>query len=112
MAAPKPLLPLKTVPTVKTVPGFKAAPGRPKTNIGDYLIKPTHQGTTGYEMLNDTPTVQDMAKEHLKLGQLPPALQPKYLRKPAVMESGPTGRATSISRGQAIGARKPRSQQT
>lgn len=80
--------------------------GRPPSNIGSYLIKPTANNVTGYEMMNDTPDIlKDMHERYLRAFELPPALQPKYIRKPAVMEQGVLGRATNISRGW----RKPRS---
>lgn len=84
-----------------------AAPaGRPASNVGSYLIKPVADSLTGFEMLNSTPDVlKSMHEKYLQAFQLPPALQPKYIRKPAVMEGGVLGRATNISRGW----RKPRS---
>lgn len=80
-------------------------PGRPQSNIGKYLLKPTAEMDSGYEMINSDPDVLTRVhKQYLKAGQLPPALQPKYLRKPAVMDKQ---RGTAISKGW----RKPRSQQ-
>ena len=74
--------------------------------MGSYLIRPTPTSETGYEMLNDKPQVlKDVHERYLKSFELPPALQPKYLRKPEVMEHGVGGRATKISQGW----RKPRS---
>jgi hypothetical protein len=59
-------------------------------------------------MINSDPDVlSQVHQKYLKAGRLPPALQPKYLRKPEVLESGPTGRGTNISKGW----RKPRSRQ-
>jgi hypothetical protein len=107
VAAKKPRNPFVTVgvPKAKTVPLGPAPPGRPTSNLGQYLIKPTNETTTGFEMLNDTPDfVQQVHEQFLKKYQLPPSLQPKYLRKPAVMD---VQRARSISKGW----RKPRSQQ-
>jgi hypothetical protein len=115
MAVIKPLTP-KTkpaatqVPVVKppttpgSVPGFKAAPGRPESNIGKYIIKPTDKSKTGHEMLNAEPMIiEQMHAQYLKQFELPPALQPKYLRKPEVMENQ---RRKEISKGWV----KPRSQ--
>jgi hypothetical protein len=87
--------------------GLGPAPaGRPPSNIGKYLIRPTAEADTGWEMINSDPDIlRQVHRKYLKAGMLPPALQPKYLRKPEVMESGPTGRATNISKGW----RKPRS---
>ena len=74
-----------------------APPGRPKSNIGRYLLKPTDTTKTGMEFLNTTPSViKKVEQEHLKKGQLPPALQPKYLRKPEVMD---LARRRAISQG-------------
>ena len=74
-----------------------APPGRPPSNLGDYLLKPTDDTETGYEMLNDKPDLIDKVNEqYLKQFKLPPALQPKYLRKPEVMDHQ---RATKISKG-------------
>jgi hypothetical protein len=79
--------------------------GRPKTNIGNYLIKPSANALSGYEMLNDTPDALDSVhKKYLKNQELPPHLQPARFISP-VLEHGVLGRATNISRGW----RKPRS---
>jgi hypothetical protein len=107
MAVLKPVKPMTPTPGLKlhNVPEFKAAPGRPASNIGQYLIKPTPTQDTGFEMLNTTPQVLDQAKEHyMQKWELPPALQPKYLRKPEVME---IQRKKAISKGFV----KPRSYQ-
>src|SRR5262245_33314132 len=96
-AAAKPLKP-------GTVSGFKAGVGRPESNVGKYLVKPTDKSKTGYEMLNTDPAAVSQAEEKfLKNYELPPALQPKYLRKPEIME---TARRKEISKGWI----KPRSQ--
>jgi hypothetical protein len=115
MAVIKPLTP-KTKPaatkvsvaqpstTPGKVPGFKAAPGRPESNIGKYLVKPTDKDRSGHEMLNTEPEVISQTHErYLKAFELPPALQPKYLRMPEVMENQ---RRKEISKGWV----KPRSQ--
>ena len=81
------------------------APGRPPSNIGKYLLKPTAEMDTGFEVINSDPDVLTRVhKQYLKAGQLPPALQPKYIRKPEVMDKQ---RGLNISKGW----RKPRSQQ-
>jgi hypothetical protein len=91
--------------TTTTLPVGNAPAGRPPSNLGNYLIKPTPETDTGFEMVNDKPDlVNQVHEKYLKAFQLPPALQPKYLRKPEVMESQ---RSKSISRGW----RKPRSRQ-
>lgn len=60
---------------------------------------------SGFEMINADPHVLKVVHEkYLKAGQLPPALQPKYLRKPEPMESQ---RRDAISKGW----NKPRSRQ-
>lgn len=98
-------VPAHTLPTKPgSVPGFKAAPGRPEANIGKYLIKPTDKSDTGHEMLNTEPEIISQTHErYLKQFELPPALQPKYLRKPEVMD---IARRKEISKGWV----KPRSQ--
>jgi len=92
----------------KALPDWtKAAPGRPKSNIGKYLIKPVgpNRSKTGFEMLEKTPQAIRVAKEHyLKNGELPPSLQPQYIREPEVMARQ---RAKQISKGWV----KPRSTQ-
>ena len=92
----------RTMPQVEKLAG-KSPAGRPPSNLGQYLIKPTPETNTGFEMLNQTPdAIKQVHEKYLKAFQLPPALQPKYLRKPEVMEAN---RSKSISRGW----RKPRS---
>ena len=79
--------------------------GRPASNIGQYLVKPSPDENTGFEMINTDPNIlKRVHEQYLKKGELPPALQPKYLRKPEVLDKN---RAKSISKGW----RKPRSQQ-
>lgn len=82
-----------------------AAPGRPVSNIGKYLIRPTAEFDSGYEMINADPNIlKTVHQKYIKAFMLPPALQPKYLRKPEVMD---TNRAKQISKGW----NKPRSRQ-
>jgi hypothetical protein len=76
--------------------------GRPKSNIGNYLIKPSANALSGYEMLNDSPDVLDQVHaKYLQAQELPPHLQPVRFQSPIVEH----GRALAISRGW----RKPRS---
>lgn len=85
----------------------KAAPGRPKSNVGKYLIKPVgpNRSHTGFEMLEKTPEAIKQAKEHyIDKHELPPALQPQYIREPEIQARQ---RAKSISKGWV----KPRSRQ-
>lgn len=85
------------------IPIGKQVPGRPKINLGKFMIKPTHESGTGFEVLNDTPdALQRVDDLYLKAGEMPLALQPKYLRKPEVLE-------TSRRRGISKGFIKPRS---
>jgi hypothetical protein len=93
---PRTGLPAPVTGSASAVPGFKAAPGRPHSNVGQYLIKPTIEDKSGFEMINDTPDVLDRVKESLRKFELPTALQPKYLRKPEVMENQ---RKKAISKG-------------
>ena len=87
------------------LPLENAPPGRPISNIGQYLIKPTPNSPTGYEVLNAKPDlIKEVNNKYLKAFELPPALQPKYLRKPEVLDQV---RSKNISRGW----RKPRSLQ-
>jgi hypothetical protein len=87
------------------VPLSNAGPGRPVSNIGRYLIKPIDDQDTGFEVLNSEPRIlTQVNQQYLRQGHLPPALQPKYLRKPEVMEKQ---RTQAISKG----FRKPRSHQ-
>ena len=92
-------------PLPKEIPLGNAPAGRPVSNIGQYLIKPIDDENSGFEMLNAEPKILDQVnKQYLRQGMLPPALQPKYLRKPDVLD---TNRAKNISRGW----RAPRSRQ-
>jgi hypothetical protein len=89
-------------------PDRSAAIGRPPSNLGNYLIKPTPESTTGFEMLNDQPDlIKSVQEKFLSMKQLPSKLQPgglrnpKYTDRPDVME---TNRSKNTSRGW----RKPR----
>ncbi len=79
--------------------------GRPKTNIKPFILKPTDRVPSGAEYLNTMPMVLKAVHEkYLKNHQLPPALQPSYLRRPEILEQR---RAKAISKGW----NKPRSHQ-
>lgn len=91
-------------PGIKKIEAMKAAPGRPAVNTRKFMVKPVAGERTGFEVLNDAPSVLDQAREKMATYDLPPALQPKYLRRPEVMDKQ---RGLNISRGW----RKPRSQQ-
>ena len=100
---PRPAAPSGPGPTPIGLP--TPGPGRPKSNIGQYLIKPTAEVDSGFEMINTEPNVlKAVHQQYLKSGELPPALQPKYLRRPEAMD---TGRRKAISKG----FNKPRSRQ-
>lgn len=95
----------------QALPVGAAPAGRPPSNIGRYLIKPTPDSDTGFEMLNEKPDLlKTVERKFLKLGQLPPGLQPSGLRnprytdRPDVLEAG---RRKGISKG----FNKPRSRQ-
>ena len=79
----------KSPPSARTI-SQKIAPvpgGRPVSNVGRYLFRPTDNDTSGGEIINATPdAIRSVNENFLKKGQLPPALQPKYLRKPEVMQ--------------------------
>jgi len=71
--------------------------GRPVSNLGGYLLKPTPEAPSGHEMLNTEADIIGQTRDrYLKAFQLPPALQPKYLRKPQVMDKQ---RSAAISKG-------------
>lgn len=79
--------------------------GRPISNVGKYLIRPTPDDNSGFELVNtDAALVDQVHQKYLKKYELPPALQPKYLRKPEVLD---VRRARNISKG----FNKPRSRQ-
>jgi hypothetical protein len=90
-------------PVASSGPQLEPNPvGRPKSNIGNYLIKPSATALSGYEMLNSTPDVLDQVNaKYLKAQELPPHLQPVRFQSPTLER----GRALAISRGW----RKPRS---
>lgn len=76
--------------------------GRPPSNLGKYLIKPSATALSGFEMLNQTPDAIDAVhKKYLKAQELPPHLQPVRFHSPTLEHN----RSLAISRGW----RKPRS---
>lgn len=76
--------------------------GRPKSNLADYLVKPTDTTTTGFEMLNENPDVLDQVhKKFVEKFELPTHLRPTRFLSPALEHT----RALNISRGW----RRPRS---
>ncbi len=78
------------------VPGDGARLGRPPTNLGKYLIKPTDTSIEGYEMLNSDPTVIDQVNQKfMKRFELPTNLRPTRFLAPTLEH----GRALSISKG-------------
>ena len=82
--------------------GEPSPTGRPKSNLGKYLIKPSDTTITGYEMLNDTPdAVDEVHKKFLRAAELPTHLRPTRFLSPVLERN----RALNISRGW----RKPRS---
>jgi hypothetical protein len=93
----------KTTPVSPTTTSSnRTSPGRPPSNIGNYLIKPTDTTITGYEMLNDTPDAIDAVHQRFKAAfELPTHLRPTRFLSPHLEH----GRALNISRG----FRNPRS---
>lgn len=82
-------------------PGSAPA-GRPPTNIGNYLIKPTDNTITGFEMLNEKPDLlETVHKKFVEKFELPTHLRPTRFLSPELEH----GRALNISRGW----RQPRS---
>jgi hypothetical protein len=80
----------------KVADGYKAAPGRPPSNLGKYLVKPTDTTTTGYEMLNESPDLLDQVNtKFLEKFELPTHLRPTRFLSPELEH----GRSMSISRG-------------
>src|SRR5215470_7368753 len=94
----------RRTPNIMKMTPMKAAPGRPSVNTRKFMVKPVAGEKTGFEVLNEAPNVLAATKEKLAKWDLPPALQPKYLRRPEVLDHK---RGLNISRGW----RKPRSQQ-
>lgn len=82
--------------------GNTSPTGRPKSNLGQYLIKPTDTTTTGYEMLNDNPDLLDQVHtKFIEKFELPTHLRPTRFLSPELEHN----RGLNISRGW----RQPRS---
>jgi hypothetical protein len=85
-----------TTPTEGSVPVGSAPAGRPPTNLGKYLIKPTDSTITGYEMLNETPDLLDSVHtKFLQKFELPTHLRPTRFLSPELEH----GRGIGISKG-------------
>lgn len=95
MAGRTPTVKTQTTPTEQAAPG-PPSPGRPPSNIGKYLIKPTDTTMTGFEMLNDTPDLLDSVhKKFMQKFELPTHLRPTRFLSPELEH----GRGVSISKG-------------
>ena len=71
-----------------------ATAGRPVSNIQKYLVKPSAEINSGYEMLNTDPNVlKEVHQKYLNRFAMPPGLQPF---RPDVLENN---RARNISKG-------------
>jgi len=71
-----------------------ATAGRPVSNIQKYLVKPSAEVNSGYEMINADPNVlKEVHRKYLNKFAMPPALQPF---RPDVLEAR---RAKAISKG-------------
>jgi hypothetical protein len=82
--------------------GSNSPTGRPKSNLGQYLVKPTDTTNTGYEMLNDNPDLLDQVHtKFIEKFELPTHLRPTRFLSPELEHA----RGLNISRGW----RKPRS---
>jgi hypothetical protein len=101
VAQPNLLTPMKarktmTTPKEATTPTGAAPVGRPQSNIGKYLIKPTPTSITGYEMLNETPDVLDKVhQQFMQKFELPTHLRPTRYLSPELEH----GRGLAISKG-------------
>jgi hypothetical protein len=88
--------PVRKMVTPSSEPPTTPSPGRPKSNLGKYLIKPTDTTITGYEMLNDTPDLLDQVhSKFLEKFELPTHLRPTRFLSPELEHS----RGLAISRG-------------
>jgi hypothetical protein len=100
IGSPKPVVhPVKPIAgpsPARTLPGGSASPGRPPTNLGKYLVKPTDTTVEGYEMLNDSPDLlAQVNAKFMKRFELPIHLRPTRFLSPELDH----GRAMAISRG-------------
>jgi len=92
--APKVTAP--TTPTERAVPLDSAPVGRPPSNIGKYLVKPTDTTTTGYEMLNQEPDLlESVNKKFMEKYELPTHLRPTRFLSPHLEHE----RGLAISKG-------------
>lgn len=80
----------------QVAPAGPAPAGRPPSNLGKYLIKPTDTTISGYEMLNDTPDLLDQVHtKFLEKFELPTHLRPTRFLSPELEH----GRGVAISKG-------------
>jgi hypothetical protein len=87
--------PVKVAPP-PTEPPTTPSPGRPPSNIGKYLVKPTDTTITGYEMLNKTPDLLDTVhSKFMEKFELPTHLRPTRFLSPELEH----GRGVAISKG-------------
>jgi hypothetical protein len=69
--------------------------GRPTKNLGKFILKPTDSVPSGAMYLNAMPSaLKAVHEQYTGKFELPPALQPTYLRRPAVLQ-GKTNKAIS-----------------
>lgn len=97
-AGPTAAAPVKTMttPTSKALPVGSAPAGRPPSNLGKYLVKPTAESISGYEMLNETPDLLDQVHtKFLEKFELPTHLRPTRFLSPELEH----GRGVAISKG-------------
>lgn len=73
-----------------------APTGRPPSNLGKYLIKPTNTTMEGYEMLNQEPDLlESVNKKFMEKYELPTHLRPTRFLSPELEH----GRGMAISKG-------------
>jgi len=88
--------PAVTAPTERAVPLDSAPTGRPPSNLGKYLVKPTDTTLQGYEMLNQEPDLlESVNKKFMEKYELPTHLRPTRFLSPELEH----GRGLAISRG-------------
>jgi hypothetical protein len=97
---PKPSVVVSPTPgagavTTSTVPVGNAPAGRPPEDNGKFLIRPSGNTDTGYEMRNTKPDVLKAVEDNLEAVGMPKNLRPK-LYKPQALK---TTRSKNISRG-------------
>lgn len=85
-----------TTPTERAVPLDSAPTGRPPSNLGKYLVKPTDNTITGYEMLNEQPDLlESVHTKFLEKYELPTHLRPTRFLSPHLEHE----RGLAISKG-------------